>query len=98
VVTSATDPEPPELPLNSEDPIESVVSAELGRPDVVVINMGLSVKVGVTVNVPFKLSSRSLIESLLVVSGAVSKGVDCEAGDCVVIVMLLYCRFRWRGK
>ena len=98
MVTSAADPELPELPLNSDDPIESVVSAELGRSDVVVMNIGLSVNVGVTVKVPFKLSSKSLNESLLVVSGAVSKGVDWEAGDCVVIVMLLYCRFRCRGK
>jgi hypothetical protein len=97
VVTSAADPT---LPADDDDPIASVESAELGVSDVNVIDAGLSVNVGLSVKMSLKLSNRSVSEdgSRLVVSGAVSNGVDCEAGDCVVMVMLLYCRLRFRGK
>lgn len=81
VVTCATEPE-------LESP-KSVVSAELLASELVLMNVGLSVKVGL-----FKLAKRSLIESRLVVSGASSNGVDCETGDSVVMLTLLYCRFR----
>jgi hypothetical protein len=64
------------------------------------MNMGWSVKEGFSVKLDLlKLANRSVIESLfVVVSSAASDCVACDAGESVVMVMLLYCRFRWRGK
>lgn len=86
VVTPGTEPD-----VESVDPRElsAVVSAELLASELEMTNVGLSVKVGLS-----KLASRSLIESLFVVSGVLPKGVDCETGDSVVMLTLLYCRFR----
>lgn len=81
-------------PESDVDDVEPVGSGELGLSEVV-----LSVKVGISVDGPLlKLANRSLNESLLVLSEVVSDGVACEEGESLVMVKLLYCRFKWRGK
>lgn len=89
VVTPESEPD-----VESRRPVDprklsGVVSAELLASELEMTNVGLSVKVGLS-----KLASRSLIESLFVVSGVLPKGVDCETGVSVVMLTLLYCRFR----
>jgi hypothetical protein len=89
MITVVTSGSASELALvKSVNATESVVPAELlestAADEIELTNVGRSVK----------LAKRSLNDdSLFVVSVIVSNGVDCEAGDAVVMVMFIYWRF-----
>lgn len=78
--------------LDRSDVTNSVVESDgsEGLADVELTKVGRSVKL-----------SRSVkdVVSLLVVSGVIPPSeVSLVAGDVVVMVMFMYCRFTWRGK